>query len=61
MSYNNVDAWMMNGCVSEQEYNEQCSSFYAMIDAIEAKDSFDIAEFAKESVKIDDAKEVDIF
>lgn len=62
---NNVDAWQLCGCASEEEYNEQQAnnefSFYGMMEQIarsENPEKLDIVEMAKESVKIDFAKRV---
>ena len=62
---NNVDAWQLNGCASEEEYNEQqanneSSFFYMMRQVAESEhpEKLDIVEMAKESVKIDFAKRV---
>jgi hypothetical protein len=61
---NNVDAWQLCGCSSEEEYNQQAnndSSFYDMMrQVVESKnpEKLDIVEMTKESVKIDFAKKV---
>lgn len=63
--HNNVDAWQLCGCASEEEYNEQQadneSSFYSMMEQIaksENPETLDIVEIVKESIKIDFAKRV---
>lgn len=65
---NNVDAWQVCGFSSEEEYNEQQandeSSFYGMMEQIaksENPEKLDIVEMAKESVKIDFAKRVNVY
>lgn len=61
---NNVDAWQLCGCASEEEYNQQAnddSSFYDMMRQVvesEKPEKLDIVEMANESVKIDFAKRV---